>query len=337
MGTVTLTGDFVGLGFYDENVSSSSTLSLGVGVEGDVLVSLGEGGGEMTDMVLGRTDEGGRIRSVCRLGGDYYVGGQFGSMRSLSSASSSAAGEVVVVEGLGGLGRFTPTSASSSDDGSGGPEGEWYKLGQSGVGTGTVNVVWCDETNEMVWIGGMFDGLSGDGGGQTTTGSNVLVYYPGNDTLSAPPFGGLDGSVYSITPSSASSSSGVYFGGDFTTSFDLTSNTTNSTNTTTTTLKSILDRYPSSAPDGTITTGFSRYLTPLSLTNASIDAGPSSGESGRGSVGAITCPEEGGDEVYYGRDASVVKITVRLFRELRAVGVRLGNTFGGDGSTTEFR
>ena len=55
-------------------------------------------------------------------------------------------------------------------------------------------------------------------------------------------------------------------------------------------------------------------------------------------MGAITCLEdEAGDEVYYGRDGSVVKVTVRLFRELRAVGVRLGNTFGGDGSTTQFR
>lgn len=321
MGLVTLTGNFIGLGFERDEDESSSLNEM----DGDVLLSSStvSGAGLGVVDVWGRTGLGGKISSVCRLGGDYYVGGQFGSIAVSSSSSSEGSG--ASVDNLGGLARYTP----GSDD-----EGQWYALGTTGgVGDGMVEVVWCDESNEMVWIGGTFE--QGSAGAEGPR-SNVLVYYPANDTLAVPPFMGLDGSVYTITPSSSGDS--LYFGGNFSTSFDLTSNSTHSTNSTTTTLKSILDRYPSSAPEGTISTGYSRYLTPLSLTNASIDAGPSSGEAGEGSVQAITCPEgETGDQVYYGRQGSVVKITVRLFRELRAVGLRLGNTFGGEGSTTGFR
>lgn len=324
MGTVTLTGSFVGVDFYDPASSGSSSGS-GSGEnagdeQGDGLVLRREG---RKARFLGRTEEGGVIRAVCASatgsngngdggeGEEVYVGGNFTSFAGVDSQ---------------GLVRvYIPTAEEST-----------IRVDPIGQGTepvggsGEVQAIYCQGGGDEIWVGrsGVEEG-------------SVIVLDRQSMEIKLPPFKGLNGSVFTISPhpGSGGESAGLIFGGDFSTIFRTDGRNTTSTtgNTTTVTLDEVLQAYPGGAPEGTVTTGYSRYLTSLSLTNASIDAGPSAPGGSGGGVAGITCPADDGDGAYYGRDGSAVKVTVRLFRELRAVGVRLGNSFGGGKGTSGFR
>ena len=336
MGTVTLTGSFVGLDFYspDSDSDSGSSAAGGTGsTEGDSLILRRTG---QKASVLGRTDEGGSILTICpgaSTDGDttveVYVGGNFTRFAGVQSR---------------GLVRVSVPARQQQQQG----EGTGVQVAAIGSGadllgpTGKdVRALYC--TDSVVWVGRSAS-IPGENSNNDDDGNNVLLLDPSTMDLSLPPFTGLNGSVTSIRGSS-SDPQGIIFGGSFSTLFrtdgkNATSMGDNAT-TTTTTLDEILRAYPGAAPFGTVTTGFSRYLTPLSLTNASIDAGPN--DSTGASIKDITCPQGDGagssapTETYYGRDGSAVKVTVRLFRELRATGIRLGNSFEGNKGTTGFR
>lgn len=206
-------------------------------------------------------------------------------------------------------------------------------LGTASEG-GRVNAV-CVE-GEKVYIGGEFTSFNG------TPAVNIVVYDPASGFSAMGD--GLDGrvdvlqcadevwaagaftqgvAVWSSSWSSpftlqgvkaiSPSPRGLLFAGDFTTRVNSTSNAT------------------SSAPAGTTVSGLSGYLTPLSLNNATITAGPALS----GNASALLCP--GSDTQWLARDGSEAKINVLAYKSLRASGIRLGNSLQDGRGTTSFR
>jgi hypothetical protein len=214
-----------------------------------------------------------------------------------SSNSSSSSGTVFVA------GNFTMIGGVQAGNGA------RYDIGGNvwnGIDvTGVVRAVWCDDSNGRVWLGGEFDG-------------GVKVFETGTGSVGPPPFQGLNGTVLTISPSTVSSS--VLFGGEFTTSF-ATNSTTNSTGNTNMTSTS-------SAPSGTISTNTSAYLTPISLSNATISAGPSTIDPNLQQYAdprVLSCPAQGQGWVV--QDGIEAKIDVLIGGNggVEVSGVRVGN------------
>ena len=190
-------------------------------------------------------------------------------------------------------------------------------LGGSGdAPNGEVNAIFCDEPNKRVWVGGRF----------SSPASSVAIWSTDSNSWSAPPFGGLGGGssdVRSITTNSSASS--LFFSGSFITAFgsNITVNGTNNPNVTFS---------PGATP-------FSSSLVPIPLQGAQIDAAPSSLDPNFSDINTILCPtgDDGPGQTWLARDGFKPVITVRTFRQLDAMGIRLGNTFLSDRGTVAFR
>lgn len=194
--------------------------------------------------------------------------------------------------------------------------GTFSALGSNGP-NGDVNAVYCDVKNNKVWVGGKF----------ASPGSSVAVWDPKANSWSSAPFGGLAGAageVLSITTNSSASS--LFFAGSFIASFQDNSTALNNTNNP-------------NVPFSTGATPFSSSLVPVPLSNAHIDASPSSSNPNFNNIQSILCPSgpDGPGNTWLAEDGSTAVINVRAFASLSANGIRLGNTFLSGHGTTGFR
>ncbi|KAL5528412.1 hypothetical protein ACEPAF_7548 [Sanghuangporus sanghuang] len=197
---------------------------------------------------------------------------------------------------------YIPSQGLFSALGSGGPNGE-------------VKAIFCDSTNKKIWVGGSF----------SSPGSAVAVWDTSSNSWSPPPFGGLSGAaaeVLSITTNSSATS--LFFAGSFVTTFG--SNTT------------INDTNNPNVPFSAGATPFSSSLVPIPLEGTDITASPSTDDSQFSNISNILCPsgDDGPGSTWFAADGSTAVITVRVFRQLDAKGIRLGNTFLSNHGTTEF-
>lgn len=308
MGTVALAGSFTGIDLW-----TGAEPTFGTGTADSLVVwrTTGE------DVVS--TNDGGRIRATCMMGGTYYVAGEFDQLGNATRTTS--------INGI---------AACTSD-------GTLQPLGQ-GI-NGTIHTLWCDSTTQHVWVGGEFTSPVGEQGDAYK--GNVAVWDVGAKEWHSPAFGGLNGIVQVIQQGWEPGQ--LLFGGEFTTRLAV-GNTTNSTNTTTITngtsqakggvwLNSSTSSLPS-APLGTLGTNDSTYLSPIPLLTpiSKIDGGPSASDGTHADPRSLLCAGGGEAAAWWVRDGSVGKATVNLYRSVLTKGVRLGNVLdGGKRGTTSFR
>ncbi len=243
---------------------------------------------------LGSTNSEGSILAGCEQDGKFYFGGSF------TSVGGTSASNVAV---------FDPSENSFSALGGGGLDG-------------TVRSIYC-ESKGTVWVGGEFKGPSSGASGY---GGSVARYTPKGDSWSSAPFGGLNGPVFTIAPSSSGSS--LFFGGSFRTTYSGANVTTNVTG--------VNNPNVPASPGATL---FSSSLVPIPLGAADIDAAPPSPQSDFSKIENILCPSgaDGPGHTWLARDNSQPFITVRTFSFLTASGIRLGNTFVQGRGTTALR
>ncbi|KAI5123973.1 hypothetical protein M0805_006385 [Coniferiporia weirii] len=280
MGNVGLAGTFAGLDLFDNSTSLSFDPTTSTLLSRAVDGSLSR---------LGSTEAGGKINAGCALGDTIYFAGSFSSINGTSASNVAS---------------YTPSQASFSGLGSGGPDGE-------------AKALFCDDSNKKVWVGGTF----------SSPGKAVAIWDTTTNAWSAPPFGGLSGAaseVLSITTNSSAKS--LFFAGSFVTTFASNSsvvvNGSNNPN----------------VPFSSGATPFSSSLVPIPLQGADITASPSTSDSQFSDINNILCPA-GGDgpgSTWFAADGFQAVITVRKFADLNADGIRLGNTFQSDHGTTGF-
>lgn len=297
MGTVGLGGSFAGLDWWSDDSpfssSSSSNATSRFSAEGDT-VFVRDGDGNYRP--IGATNAGGQVRAVC------WVDGNGGG-----SGTVIAGGTFTSVEGHGATNIAAYSLSSSS----------WGSLGD-GL-SGGVNVLYCDSSNDEVWVGGQFNGPSGNG-------SNIARWSTSSSAWESIPFGGLNGVVNSIS----TSGDNILFGGSFTTMYS-----SNSTNNITTNYTSA-----PSAPANTSTTGNSGYLTPVTLPGASsasgeltITAGPTTSDSRYSDPRVMLCPGSG---TWLAREGQVSDVYVQGYNFWRATGARVSNGLVEGRGTTSF-
>ena len=277
MGKVGIAGAFAGLDLFTNSSSlqfDPSTSSLLTRNNDGALTRIGS------------TNVGGTILAGCALGDVYYVAGSF------SSIDQVAANNVAL---------YDSSANSFSALGSNGPNGE--------VGT-----IYCDSTQNTVWVGGRF----------STPASAVAVWNAQSKSWSAPPFGGLTGNVLSITTNASQSS--LLFSGSFLTAFGNGSIALNDTNNP-------------NVPFSAGATPFSSSLVPVPLGNAQVTAAPSTTQDGFDNITNILCPAgaDGSGNTWFAQDGNKAVVTVRKFAYLSANGIRIGNTFLDGRGTTGFR
>jgi hypothetical protein len=172
LGYVGLAGAFQGLQFYDPSSLplTGSNASGGALLRRDAFGALG---------VVGRTNDGGRINSVCSSSSSktVYVGGLFTSIGSTQASN---------------IASYDPDSKSFS---------------ALGPGTnGEVLNLYCDDAGSRVLVGGTF----------SSPGQNVASWpYSSTAAGTTLEFGGLNGAVRAIERRGGS----VFFGGDFSVAF----------------------------------------------------------------------------------------------------------------------
>lgn len=191
---------------------------------------------------------------------------------------------------------------------------------QSGI-PGTVDTLYCDDDHHEVWAGGTFAAPQGG------SGANVARWDTESKQWTEVPFGGLNGHVDAIAPNQDGSS--LYFGGEFTTQYADTTNTT----------YQLLRSIPS-APNNTVTTGKSGYLTPFTIpeqasqwSGLQINAGPASTNSQYNDQKALVCPESG---TWMARDGSPAKIEILSHAYLTGAGIRISNGHVGQSTSKTF-
>ncbi|KAH8119371.1 cortical protein marker for cell polarity-domain-containing protein [Phellopilus nigrolimitatus] len=280
MGHVGLAGTFAGLDLFDNSTSLSFDPTT------STLLSRAADGSLSR---LGSTEAGGKINTGCALGGTIYFAGSFTSING-SSASNVAS--------------YSSSQASFDALGSGGPNGE-------------IKSIFCDASNNKVWVGGSF----------SSPGKAVAVWDTSANSWSAPPFSGLSGAtteVLSITTNSSAKS--LFFAGSFITAFGSNSSTViNGTNNP-------------NVPFSSGATPFSSSLVPIPLQGAQINASPSTSDSQFSNISNVLCPSgsDGPGSTWLAADGFQAVITVREFAQLSANGIRLGNTFQSNHGTTGF-
>ncbi|GJE94888.1 Polarized growth protein rax2 [Phanerochaete sordida] len=280
MGKVGLAGAFAGLDLF-QNSSSSLTFDPST----STLLSRNNDGSLSR---IASTNSGGSILAGCALGDTYYIAGSFTSVGGASALNVAS---------------YDPSSNSFSSLGSDGPDGE-------------VNTIYCDSTQNQVWVGGKF----------TSPASAVAVWNTQSKSWAAPPFGGLAGAgaeVLSIVANASQSS--LLFSGSFITAFGNGSIALNGTNNP-------------NVPFSAGATPFSSSLVPVPLTNAQIEALPSSNQAGFNDIHDVLCPAgaDGPGNSWFAQDGTKAVVTVRTFAFLSANGVRVGNTFQQGRGTTGF-
>ncbi|KAH9935400.1 cortical protein marker for cell polarity-domain-containing protein [Fomitopsis serialis] len=278
MGAVALTGAFAGLG-----ISDSSSVATSFDSSTATLLSRAPDGA-LTP--LGSTNEGGSILAGCALNDVFYFGGNFSSINGTSASY---------------IASYTASSDSLASLGSNGPNGP-------------VHALYCDASNNDVWVGGKF----------TSPASSVALWNTKSSQWSSPPFGGLLGaSAEVLAINTNSSASSLLFAGSFTVSYgNSTINSTNNPN---------VPFSPGASP-------FSSSLVPIGLQNAQIVAQPASTQSGFNDIENILCPAgaDGAGNTWLAADGQTAVITARAFSSLSARGIRLGNTFVDGRGTTAF-
>lgn len=275
MGTVALTGAFAGLG-----ISANNSVATSFDSSTATLLSRSSDG-DLTP--IGSTDHGGSILAGCALGDVFYFGGNFSSINGTSASYVAS---------------YTASSDSIASLGSGGPDG-------------LVHALYCDQSNNNVWVGGQ----------SSSPGKSVAVWNTKSSQWSSPPFGGLSGEVLDITTNSSASS--LLFAGSFSIAYgNSTLNNTNNPN---------VPYSPGASP-------FSSSLVPIGLQNAQIVAQPASSQSGFNNIDNILCPAgaDGSGNTWLAADGQTAVITARTFSALSARGIRLGNTFVDGRGTTAF-
>ena len=275
MGQVGLTGSFAGLDFFDNSTSASFDPSV------STLLSRTPQGALTS---IANTNSGGSISSACAMNNVYYIAGSFLSIANISTS--------YVVS-------YSLSSGAFSALGSGGPNGP-------------VSAVYCDPSNDNLWVGGHFSSPS----------PSVAMWSSKSNTWSAPPFKGLDGQVMSITSNASDTS--LFFTGSFTTSFSggVTSNNNNP-----------------NVPYSQGASPFSSSLVPIPLQGAEVVGAPSSANPEFSNIQAILCPAgpDGPGNTWLASAGNAALITVRTFAAMSAYGVRIGNTFLSGYGTTAFR
>ncbi|KAK4684667.1 hypothetical protein P7C73_g5502, partial [Tremellales sp. Uapishka_1] len=295
MGTVGLGGSFAGLDFWSSSspFASTSTSASTFSSQGDTLFVQASNG---SYTVLGATNVGGSIASICWLSDTLYVAGSFSSISGTASANFIS---------------YTPADST-------------FHPISPGL-SGQVDTLYCDTRNSEVWVGGSFDAPVGTGG-------NVARWTKQSAGWGTVPFDGLNGAVGSISPSADGFS--LYFAGDFTTTY--ISNTTTMVNTTAMIPFTNSTSNPSnitsisSAPVNTSTTGNSGYLTPFTFPSSSsasgglnISAEPSTTQSGYSDAKVLLCEGEG---TWLARDGSVGQVIIQGNSYWTGTGFRLSNS-----------
>jgi hypothetical protein len=287
MGSVGLGGSFAGLDWWTEDSpfsssgSSSSTQFSSNG--GTVFYRDGDG----HYRAVGSTEAGGQISALCwasgsSANGTLYIGGKFREVGGQQSAN---------------IASYDISSASFSA----------ISPGLSGA----VHTLYCDNSRSQVWVGGSFDAPVGEEGG------NVGLWSTSSSSWQTVDFGGLNGPVEEITPSSEGDS--LFFAGDFSTTYISNSSTNSTMNVTS---------LPS-APNGTSTTGRSGYLTPVTLPpvssasgNLTVSVGPTTDQEKYSDPNVLLCPGEG---VWMARDNSVANVDLLSYNFWRVSGIRVKN------------
>ncbi|KAJ6499441.1 cortical protein marker for cell polarity-domain-containing protein [Mycena sanguinolenta] len=280
MGSVGLAGAFAGLDlFQNQTVAFDPSTSTLFARSSDGSLDR-----------LASSNSGGRISAGCALNGVFYLAGSFSSIADTPAAN---------------IASYTPSSGAFAALGSNGPNGE-------------IDAVFCDATNNKLWVGGGF----------TSPGTSVAVWDPKAASWSAPPFKGFDGAegrVLSITTNSSDSS--LFFAGSFVTSFVGSGNGTTILNST---------NNPSvpASPGGT---PYTQSLVPIPITASNIQQ-PSSSSADFGNVAAILCPSgpDGAKTSWFGTDGTGSVITINTLHFNSVNGIRLGNTFQPNHGTTGF-
>ncbi|KAJ9104438.1 hypothetical protein QFC21_001933 [Naganishia friedmannii] len=356
MGKVSLVGAFDGIDLYS---SSSSADLFQYSSNGDSFVIFGQGGGGAVQDVV-QANQGGSITTVCYMPsasstgqGTYYLAGNFTTLMASNDTLPTT---------FANIAAYTSSSSSST-----------AALLALGKGLdGAVRTIHCDSQNRKIWAGGDFFAPVDDAqGGYKGSVAIWDVADGGGGAWQPPAFGGLAGPVETITQNPNQAEQWL-FGGEFVTRLvagnsswmNTTTSSSSSTNGTTTPgsgnanangttvyLNSTTSSLPSS-PLGTLGNTNSPYLTPLPLLTpiSAIDAGPSTASAGHGNASTLLCAgslaattqaatrEELERDAWWVRDGSVGKVTVNLYRLVRASGVRLGNALdGGQRGTTSFR
>lgn len=306
MGSVALVGAFTGIDVWD----------------GDA-----RGGGGAAVVLdtrnAWRAGENGRVDAVCVMRGVTYLGGTFGELVDGNGTQANA--------GKGYVGV-----AAWDGDGDG---GALRALGQ-GI-NGSVRALFCDEPAQLVYVGGAFSSPVGSPEAEEAFKGNVVVWDVARGEWRATGFGGVDGDVDVIARGREGE---VLFGGKFVTQLavgNVTALNTTTTTSNTTGAPIYLNTSTSSLPSsplGTLGTQDSPYLLPIPLLTpqSAIDAGPSSSDPSHADPRQLLCAAGPGGG-WWVRDGSVGKVTVNLYRSVRARGVRLGNTVGDGRGTTRFR
>ncbi|KAG9316516.1 cortical protein marker for cell polarity-domain-containing protein [Chiua virens] len=273
MGQVGLPGAFAGLNFFD-----NSTPTFDPSVSTLLSRSLQ---GALTS--IANTNPGGSISSACAMNDVYYIAGSFLSIANISTSYVAS---------------YSPSSAAFSALGSGGPNGP-------------VSAVYCDSSNNNLWVGGHFSSPS----------PSVTIWSTKSRSWSAPPFEGLNGQVMSIASNASDSS--LFFTGSFSTSFSGGATASNNN---------------PNVPYSHGASPFSSSLVPIPLQGAEIVGAPSSTDSQYSDIQTILCPAgpDGPGNTWLAAAGSTALITIRTFAAMSAFGVRVGNTFLSGYGTTAF-
>ncbi|CDZ98229.1 Src homology-3 domain [Phaffia rhodozyma] len=206
---------------------------------------------------------------------------------------------------------------------------------------GVVRTLFCDTIENIVWIGGSFNGPSTSSLGSSTAnyGGRVVTYDPTANSFAPPPFVGFNtGSVLSITNTSTSS---VLFTGSFQVAYSTLNPTTNTSgqtgfSSTGLPLSNITLYSPGSTP-------FSASLTPIPILGSTTDitASPTTTLTGYIDPDVMFCPtdQDGQGQSWFGGDSqiSVVNVALGSNRVVAASGLRIGNTFQDGRGTSAFR
>ncbi|UZJ54620.1 hypothetical protein CBS101457_003940 [Exobasidium rhododendri] len=286
LGSVGVSGNFDGVSLYQpESVSNSfdSTTSS---------LLLRDSSGALTK--INETNAGGQIRTICQRSSaprTVYVGGLFNQIAGMNASNVAA---------------YDPTSKN------------WTTL--NGGLDGPVNALYCDDTHELVYVGGSFVRPSNVSNVTDTSrylGGVASWNITGNQWVPAP-FGGVNGSVSDIVV--GVNSSVLRFTGAFDVGF------------------ASLPAGAANSGTNTSASALSAAWAPLPLGQSEFQGGPASNSTDFNDPAQILCPQglDGANNTFLFADNTTGRLTMRAFRDLPVKGVRLANTYVDGRGTDQF-